>query len=245
MKKLLFLLLLPAGFSSFAQTQPRPSEKVKEAFSWVDSVFHTSSFSFEITEFDFPQDIRAILLKFNNAVAANKDWFAAYSSHAIAGQPLPYDEKFGITRAEYDRIRNMDQVHPALKVVDTQKITILHQDKMISFRGEGDGRILDYLEFNLGTNELIFAGDTIPFNPGINMTSAIAYGLVKSYTWRRQTTDVNKSLQANQLTARVVEIELGLHQPGNKSLLRIQYQDMENGISHANLDLSGYILITP
>jgi hypothetical protein len=243
MKKLLLYLLLPAGLSSYAQTRPRPvsPEKVKEAFSWVDSVFHGSSFSFEVTEFDFPADIREILLKFNNAIAANKDWFAAYSSHATAGQPLPYDEKFGITREEYDRIKNMDRLHPALKVVDTLKITILRQDEKISFSGEGDGRILDYLEFNLRTNELIFAGDNIPFSPGINMTSAIAYSLVNTQRWRLQTTDVNKSLQANQLTARVVEIELGLHQPGNKPLLRIQYQDMENGISHANLDLSGFI----
>gem|GEM_PF-5565051 len=53
--------------------------------------------------------------------------------------------------------------------------------------------------------------------------------------------DYRGGLQADQLTARVVEIELGLHQSDNKPLLRIQYQDMDHGVTRANLDLAGYI----
>ncbi|HEY8967821.1 MAG TPA: hypothetical protein VIM64_01985 [Puia sp.] len=234
MKNLIIILLLFASPALRAQ-------RAEAAMAFADSLFHASSFGFAITEFDFPADIRGILLRFNSAIAANKEWFTAYTSHLPPGQPLPYNEKFGITQAEYERIKSIDKVHPALKVVDTQRISILRQDNRISFKGEGEGRILDYLEFDLGRNVLIFAGDTIPFAAGIHTTTAMAYGLFNSYTWRLQRTDMSGGLQADQLTARVVEIELGLHQSDNKPLLRIQYQDMDHGITRANLDLAGYI----
>jgi hypothetical protein len=234
MKNLIIILLLFASPALRAQ-------RAEAAMAFADSLFHASSFGFAITEFDFPADIRGILLRFNSAIAANKEWFTAYTSHLPPGQPLPYNEKFGITQAEYERIKSIDKVHPALKVVDTQRISILRQDSRISFKGEGEGRILDYLEFDLGRNVLIFAGDTIPFAAGIHTTTAMAYGLFNSYTWRLQRTDMSGGLQADQLTARVVEIELGLHQSDNKPLLRIQYQDMDHGVTRANLDLAGYI----
>jgi len=234
MKNLIIILLLLTSMSLRAQ-------RARDAMAFADSLFHGPSFGFAITEFDFPADIRAILLRFNNAIATNKEWFTAYSSHLSPGQPLPYDEKFGITREEYERIKSIDKVHPALKAVDTQRISILRQDDRISFKGEGEGRILDYLQFDLGRNVLLFAGDTIPFAAGMNTTTAMAYGLFNSYTWRLQRTDVSGGLQADQLTVRVIEIELGLHQSDNKPLLRIQYQDVDHGVSRANLDLAGYI----
>lgn len=236
MKRSFLIASLLAALTSFAQPQKQA------AFKFIDSVLHDSVCKFEITEFDFPADVRDILLRFNNGIAANQEWFKQYASHVPAGQPLPYDPKFGITPEEYGKIRNMDKVHPALKVIDTQRITILRQDGKISFKGEGDGRILDYLEIYTDKNEVVFAGDTIPFVPGINTSAtAAAYGLSDGYSWRLEKADAGKTLQAGQLTARVVEIDLGIHQPENKPLLRIQYQDMENGVSRANLDLAGYI----
>jgi hypothetical protein len=236
MKKIVLTALFFTSIAAFPQ-----SGRVDAAFRQIDSVFKGGSFNFHIMDFDFPSDVVRILLKFNNAIAANKDWFEGYSRNAPSGQPLPYDDKFGITREEYGKIRNMDQLHPDLKVVDSQNITLFHQDGKISFRGEGQGRVLDYLEFYPAARTVVFAGDTIPLMAAINITFASAYGLSTGYTWRLQKTDVNKSLQANQLTARVIEIDLGIRQPGNKLLLRIQYQDMENGVSRANLDLAGYI----
>jgi hypothetical protein len=233
---MLFIGLLLTAVPSFGQ-----SREQAQAFRLVDSIFHDSVCHFEITEFDFPADVRDILLRFNNSVAANKEWFEQYVGHAPAGQPLPYNEKFGITPEEYGKIRNMDKVHPALKVVDTQKVVILRQEGKISFKGEGDGRVLDYLEFYPDKKEVVFAGDTIPFARMVSMTAVSAYGLTDGYTWRLERTDVNKTLQARLLTAHVVEIDLGIRHPDNKPLLRIQYQDMENGVNRANLDLSGYV----
>jgi hypothetical protein len=217
------------------------AQKPQAAMAFADSLFRAPSFDLVLTEFDFPADVRDILLRFNNAVAANKAWFTAYSRGLKPGQALPYNEKFGISPAEYDRIKSIDKVHPALKVVDTQRVDIVRQEGRIGFKGEGEGRILNYLEFDLGKNVLIFAGDTIPFATGVHTTTAMAYGLFNSYTWRLQRTDVSGGLQSDQLSARVIEIELGRHESDNKPLLRIQYQDVDHGVTRANLDLAGFI----
>jgi hypothetical protein len=235
MKNLIIILLLLAGTGLRAQRE-------KEAMSFADSLFHAPSFGFAVAEFDFPADVRDILLRFNKAISANREWFTAFSSHLAPGQSLPYDEKFGITRGEYERIKSIDKVHPTLKVTDTQRVTILRQDGKISFKGDGEGRILSHLEFDTEKNALLFAGDTIPFSAGANTATAMAYGLFNSYTWRLQRADLSKGFQADQLTARVIEIELGLHTSDNKPLLRIQYQDMDHGTTRANLDLAGFIV---
>jgi hypothetical protein len=234
MKNLLIILLL------FLSPVLR-AQSVKDAMVFADSLFQSSSFDFAITEFDFPADVRDILIRFNQAIMANKEWFTAYSSKLTPGQTLPYDEKFGITPAEYARIKSIDKIHPTLKVVDTQRISIQRHDGKISFQGEGQGKVLNYLEIDLAKNVLTFAGDTIPFAAGANTATAMAYGLFNSYTWRLQRADMSNGYQADQLTARVVEIELGLHQGDNKPLLRIQYQDMDHGTTRANLDLAGFV----
>ena len=235
MKRVLFIAGLLSSLASAAQ----PQKTV--AFRFIDSLFRGERCRFEVTEFDFPADIQGILLRFNNGLAANKEWFEQYSRNAPAGQPLPYDERFGISRDEYARIRNMDKMRPALKIVDTQQVAVLRQDGKITFKGEGDARILDYLEFLPASMQLVFAGDTIPFVPVINSPALTAYSLSDGYTWRLEKADLSKSLEASQLTARVIEIDLGIREPGGQVLLRIQYQDMEGGVSKANLDLAGYI----
>lgn len=235
MKSALFLAGLLVSLTSVAQ--PRKAM----AFRFVDSLFQGQQCRLEIADFDFPADIQGILLRFNNALAANKEWFEQYSKSTPAGQPMPYDERFGISRDEYTRIRNMDKMHPALKVVDTQQVSILRQDGKITFKGEGDARILDYLEFLPARQELVFAGDTIPYAPVVSSPGLTAYGLTEGFIWRLERADLSKSLKADELTARVIEIDLGLREPGRRPLLRIQYQDMENGVSKANLDLAGYI----
>ncbi len=43
-------------------------------------------------------------------MAANKEWAAEYMNKCYkSGEGMPYNEKFGITKAEYDEIKNSDR----------------------------------------------------------------------------------------------------------------------------------------
>lgn len=50
-----------------------------------------------------PQDIDKYVTKVEEAALKNPEWFRETSSKAKAGAPLPYDEKLGLTKEEYDQ----------------------------------------------------------------------------------------------------------------------------------------------
>ena len=50
-----------------------------------------------------PQDIDKYVTKVEESALKNPEWFREASSKAKAGAPLPYDEKLGLTKEEYDQ----------------------------------------------------------------------------------------------------------------------------------------------
>jgi hypothetical protein len=50
-----------------------------------------------------PQEIDKYVAKVEEAARRNPEWFREASSKAKAGAPLPYDEKLGLTKEEYDQ----------------------------------------------------------------------------------------------------------------------------------------------
>ncbi len=49
-----------------------------------------------------PPEIDKYVTKVEKAARADAKWFREFSSAAKPGQPLPYDERLGLTKAEYD-----------------------------------------------------------------------------------------------------------------------------------------------
>lgn len=254
MKYRLLLLLWLAGLTVHAQvsadtTRPRlagpaahPDSTIqRRAFAFVDSVFNKPELTFEVDDIDIPADIQDILIRFNNAVAADKQWFADYRDRYVGtGKPLPYHEKFGITRQEYARITDMTQSSLRLKQISEQKVMVQRADGLLNFRGSGDAHILDYIQFDLKQRVVTFAGDTIPFIGEMNTPANTPVGLSHGYAWRYETADVATTLQVDQVTARVIEVNLLLPTQGNKVHLHFKYQDVDKGQPKGSLDLMGF-----
>jgi len=49
-----------------------------------------------------PEEIDKFIAKVEEAARKNPDWFREHSKQAKPGVPLPFDERLGLTRAEYD-----------------------------------------------------------------------------------------------------------------------------------------------
>jgi len=249
MKYRLFLLLWLAGLAVHAQVSPdttRPraaadSTTQRRAFAFADSVFNKPELIFEVDDIDIPAGIQDILIRFNNAVAADKQWFADYRDQYVGtGRPLPYHEKFGITRQEYARITDMTRSSLRLKQISEQKIIVQRADGLLNFRGSGDAHILDYLQFDLRQQVVTFAGDTIPFVGEMNTPANAPIGLSHGYAWRYETADMATTLRVDQVTARVIEVNLLLPAQGNKVHLHLKYQDVDKGQPKGSLDLMGF-----
>jgi len=228
------------------QSKPYPITPADSAIHFLDSIFHNPSLLYQLVQPDIPADIQSILVRFNNALVANREWFQQYRA-AYAGKPLPYNQRFGINSEEYKRLQNLEQAPPQLVPIDTQKVTVTREGGYLRFTTDGDIRLLDYFQIDLQHNYVLFVADTIPLVGHTATAATSPYGEWEGYTWRLQKADAAKSLATGQVTARVVEVNIGLTPPEAQSnrrkvFLRLKYQDMINGESKANLELAGYLL---
>ncbi len=247
MKNILIIIAFSFPTWTLAQSGAVPSPEsaaaLTQALHFTDSIFSRPSFTYDLSEPDFPPDLQSILIRFNNAIAANKEWFLDYRSKNST--PLPYNERFGITPAEYQRIQNLEKLPPHFSTISQQQITVTHDNGHIRFKGIDETRILDYLDINLTQRQLLFAGDTLNFVGPMNASQLLPLGLSKGYTWRLEKADIKSTLEAGKVTARVVEINLGTPLPSNSNpntpLLRIKYQDMLQGTIRADFDFMGFI----
>jgi hypothetical protein len=255
MVKQFLALVIIAGSTLAAAGQPRsyPITPADSATRFADSIFRRPVFLYQQVQPDIPADIQSILVRFNNALVANRQWFQDYRT-TYAGQPLPYNQRFGITADEYRRLQNLERTPPQLVPVDTQKVTVVREAGYIRFHSEGDIHLLDYLQIDLQKDLVVFGGDTIPLIGHTTTPPTSPYGEWQGYTWRLEKADAASTIASSRVTARVVEINMGLTPPGPSSpqapaaqtsgriFLRLKYQDMRDGATVANLELVGYLL---
>jgi hypothetical protein len=235
------ILLLFSGYFSLAQADTS-TQKKKEAFAFADSVFTHAHFTFEVNEMIAPEDLQQIMLKINNAMAADKAWATEYiNKYYKAGAGMPYNEKMGVTKEEYEKVKSLDKIPLKLQKIRSEDISVIRENSRLDFKSSTDDRILESLEFNLDTKELIFGNDTIPFSAEINTASSAGFGKWHGYSWVLEKTNQQDNVRADQLTSKSVVIYLGKTIPGERTFLRINYIQVEKGQSKANLDLMGFI----
>ena len=232
-----------SGMSGQATEIVRFADSARDsAFRFADSVFRRAAFVFQTLQPEIPADMQPVLIRMNNAIAANKDWFIEYrNKYAGTGQPLPYDEHFGITREEYRKVQHLEQQPPQLVVVDSQQVAVTRSQGTIQFKSAGSTHLLDYLVIDLHRQQMMYGGDTIPLRGTVATKPSNPYGQWRGYTWRLERTDVAATLEADKPTARVIQVDLGLAAQPGKGYLRIEYQDIKAGVTTANMQLIGYI----
>lgn len=236
----LLFLLLP-GYFSFAQADTT-SQKKKEAFDFVDSVFKRANFTFEINELVAPEDLQQIMLKINNAIAANKQWAADYlSKYYKAGEGMPYNEKLGVTKEEYEKVKTLDKIPLRLQKVWSEGMSVVRENSRLNFKSGTDERILESLEFKLEDKEVIFGNDTIPFSAEVNTASTAGFGKWHGYAWSFEKISQQDSIKVDQLSGRSIAIYLGKTIPGERLFLHIKFTQLEKGQPKANMDLLGFI----
>jgi hypothetical protein len=222
--------------------QPLDSTSLAQAFHFTDSLFGRAEFTYDIAEPDISKDIQSILARFSSAVSADKEWFIDYrNKYAAGGQPLPYNERFGITPGEYMRIQQLEKIPPRMITISQQHVTTTRESNIIHFKGDGEALILNYLEIDLQQQKIIFAGDTLPFAGAMNAALRVPFHLTKGYIWRLEKADLKTTLQTDKITARVVELDLGLPAENGRTFLRIKYQDLQSGMTRADMDLTGFV----
>jgi hypothetical protein len=241
--------------STASNAQSPADSTIKAAFALLDSLFHRPEFRYVTVGPDIPADMQPLLIRFNNAIAANRAWFQEYRNR-YPNQTLPYDEHFGITAGEYFRILRLQAAPPPLVPIDSQTVAVARDGGFIHFRCSGEEHLLNYLYVDPVHHLLEYGGDTIPFAGPANADRNSPYGQWQGYAWHLERvqslappedpllpTDPQKAPDPGLVSALIVDVNIGIPTDGSrKTFIRIQYRNIQAGIATANMELLGFIL---
>jgi hypothetical protein len=68
----------------------------------VATLLPSDGVTVDVMQPDFPKRAQQLAMKIQGALAKDPVWTKSHVSKAKPGEPLPYDEKLGLTRAEYE-----------------------------------------------------------------------------------------------------------------------------------------------
>ena len=239
--RVLFFLIL---ISQIAYGQPNPPHNSKP-FSFVDSLFSNDKYTAELLDFEFPKDVQEILMRLQKNMAEKKEWSEEYfSKNYKAGEGLPYHENFGVTKEEYQKIKDLDKSPPSVVVKSTGSLRINRTSNFLSLQTtEEDFKFIESFKVDFKNEILIFINDTIPFSNEINTTVSTPFGEWHGYSWKKEISNLNDNdpLKIDSLISTIMEISFGKVTANDKILLRIKYKDINKGEVKANFDITCYL----
>jgi hypothetical protein len=222
----------------FEQTQ---LQKNIGPYKFVNSLFSKNDYDVDFLDIAYPKDVQDILLKFQNTMKENKEWFQDYmSKNYKAGEGIPYDEKFGITKEEYLKIKDIQNSPPKLITKDTGTFSIYQTAEGISFTSNNKKtKFLQLLKIDLENNVLIYNDDTIPYSTEINAPTSNPLGEWHGYSWKKETTNLKETdaINMDKLVAKIIEINFGKIKATNKSFFRLKYKEVNMGQILGNVDV--------
>lgn len=186
-----------------------------------------------------PPRTQELMQKFQEAIKKNPDWFLeAKKKVEETGQPLPYDERIGMTEEEYADFLDLMQNNNGMEMTKsgTETVSIKHSDGKIVFKGTGTLDILNDVSINL-SGQLANIGqfkleqvDSINVTDDKNALKSKWTGI----TWRFETSNKNtenlKTVEDYQdLNMKIYKVTLGQLERTKKLYMQIQKSEIENG----------------
>ncbi len=238
------VLILFTIISNIASGQSDLNTKDK-AFDFIDTLIVKDKLAVEFLDFVFPQDVQDILLRVQKAMIENKEWSEEYfSKYYKAGEGLPYHEKFGVTKEEYQKIKDIDKIRTTIIVKSTSVISKNRNNDILSFSTDEEKfQLFEFLEIDLKNQLMIFNNDTIPYLNEINASSTSLFGEWQGYSWKKEISNLgdNDDLNVDKLVSKIIEIKIGRIKKNNKTLFLLKYKDVDKGQINANIDIACYL----
>lgn len=239
-RNILFFLII---ISQVASSQPN-QKTYSKPYAFVDSILKKDSYAVEILDFEYPKDIQEISLKFQKNMTEKKQWYEQYfSKYYKAGEGLPYDENFGITKYEYQKIKDMQKTPPSVVVKNKSEIKANRDSDILSFKAiDQNTSFFESVRIDFKKERIFFISDTIPYSNEINATST-PFGQWHGYSWKKEISNLGEKddLKMDSLVSKIVEISFGKVQASNKILFRLKYKEVDRGKIKANFDVACYI----
>ena len=102
----------------------------------------------------YPPRANELFKKMQAAINLNRQWFDDAYKHSKPGEPLPYDEKMGLTPDEYKEFLALKKQAQLKEVLVREIRVVRNDDGTISLDGGGDLKQLGALKFDIVQNSV-------------------------------------------------------------------------------------------
>jgi hypothetical protein len=238
------LAILMVTISLFACNE-KPIRKHTQPFSFIDSVFSKRSYNVEVVDVEFSEEIQSIVLRFQKAMAEQKEWTEEFfSKNYKEGEGLPYHPNMRVTEEEYQKVKDLDSSSMKQVIKPAGFIKIKRGTDFLSFSATNPGLgFMDSLKIDFGTESVIFLNDTIPFQKEINTSSSALTSQWQGYLWKKELSNFREDdiLKIDSAVIAIAEVNIGKLVSNNKILLRLKHKKVDKGELLDNLDVLLYL----
>ncbi len=239
MKKniIIILLIFISQVVLYAQTKrPKFTEDVKQD---VYNFLPVGKYRFDMLGTKTTNQQKDIMLRFQQGVQKNIDWFTKYSE--TSPKPMPYHKNFGITKAEYKEILTMNS---KLVPVASDNVQIKKQGNSIIFTTGDTLKTLEYIQIDPIKNQVIVNGVVCEYEKkkiivGSGADTGLGSGW-KGHSWKFQSPanltaeDVkNPKIAIKNYSFTVAQLDTN-----GKTFINVVVTEMENGAKVIDLDLA-------
>lgn len=235
MKKCIYLFLLSLlPLAGFAQS------KENIAINYVNSLLPTGNHKLEILEKDIPKDLMEIILRYRKAIDDSIDWYNAYSQEHKSETPLPYNQNFGISSAEYERM-NSEFSSLKMKVKTSRQLVISRKDSVIDFKGDGTFTIFNTVSIDIKKDKVFVDDQDIPYAGEVSDNGITGMEPWKGYKWKLETGNMADIKAFKQADYSLIDISIGKTLTTNETVIQYKMIYVDAGEPRINGSVIGYL----
>jgi hypothetical protein len=139
-------------------------DTVRQIYRLLDSVFSSGKRTYQLVRLPMINDtVYAFKPNADSVVRDHRLTHFIDSFYKAAGFSVPYDERMGVTKTEYEQFRHNDTSKLSPNIQITGLVSIQNKNGLIRFKTSRGYPYLDSVSIDLAQNYMIFQGDTLEF----------------------------------------------------------------------------------
>jgi hypothetical protein len=215
MKSILFPTFALVSSAAFAADPPKALSEFLPANSLVKA---------EIVVVVPPPEIDKYVGKVEESARKDPTWFAEHSKNSKPGVPLPYDEKLGLTKEEYDEYLKL-WAKREFKPVEAAVLQLKEgKDGTWTIGAAGSANIISLLKFDPAKNEFKSLNGDLKALPDVNADANSTLGAWTGHEWKYEEEDGLSTTKEN--------IAIGKTADGKYGLIVYRLQEVSSAGTH-------------
>lgn len=187
-----------------------------------------------------------LMQKLQAAVEKNPEWFVEQQQKMKSGEPIPYNKRLGLTKAEYEEFMNLSKNPNSMRMTKSgsEAVVIKYVQDKLTFKGSGRLKVLDKLTINLQdlTAQLGEIEFSEPEEVSVNTADNGLRSKWKGFTWRfekanKEQEEIKEISDYQDLQMKLYKVTIGQLETTGKTYIEIKGSEVENGQRTVNFQI--------